>query len=147
MSLIEAIIQEMASLKLRERKTQTKITNRISSTLLPLHINHLLPRVSARNLVPPPTHILSGSEELAPVSGAHQVVRVGQVRKIGQREFIAGQELGLPQPLLVHVQHLGQLLLVQLDRHLVLLDLHSRRERELKHQSRAWWAEALPFRL
>lgn len=130
-----------------QEKKKTKITNQISSTLLQLHTNHLLPRVSGRYLAPPPTHILSGSEELTPISGAHQVLRIGQVRKIGQREFIAGQELGLAQPLLVHVKHLGQPFLVLFDRHLVLLDLHSRRERKLKHQSRAWWAEALPLRL
>ena len=77
------------------------------STLL--QINHLLPRVSARYLVPPSPHIFSRSEQIALISATNQVLGVGQVWKISQRKFITSQEPSLSEPLFVDVKHLGEL--------------------------------------
>nr|ACR34859.1 unknown [Zea mays] len=83
----------------------------------------VLPGVAAGDVVPPPADVLAGLEHAAGARVGDEVVRVGQVRQVGDGEVVAGQERGLLQALLVDVQQLLQVLLPLLEQlqHLLLL--------------------------
>lgn len=105
-----------------------------SSPLL-LHLHNLFPRIPAGELTPPSADVLPGSEKLPSICCTHQVMGIRQMREISQRELIASQKPTLPKPLLVDVEYFSELLLVLLNHSWVLLDLHSRCERELENQN------------
>ena len=102
-----------------------KCESNFLSTLL--QINHLLPRVSARYLVPPSPHIFSQSEWISLVSVTDQVLSVRQVWRISQIKFITSQEPSLLEPFFRDVKHFRQLLFILPENYFVLLDSHSKR--------------------
>lgn len=79
-------------------------------------VDDILPGGPAGDGLPPPAHVPPRGEELRDLRmgrvrepGSQEVVRVGEVEEVGHCKLVPRQELALPQPLLVHVQHLREL--------------------------------------
>lgn len=124
-------------------------TEVVSESMFWVQIEDLHPWLTRGDFRPPPWDVVSWrrSEERSRVgiSGSNQVVDIGKMWKVGECEFITGQETSLPKPLIVHIKHFPQLLFTLFDCSLVLFDLHSGCECQLEHKSWRRWVEALSF--